>query len=67
MNELNLCKKCKSCYCKEEYCNECKYLIKQNGYYDLGLTMKIGNEILNIFVDALKEDTIQLEGGTQNG
>ena len=28
MTELNLCKKCKSCYCKEEYCNECLFKIE---------------------------------------
>jgi len=26
--KLNLCKKCKSCYCKEDYCNECLWRIE---------------------------------------
>ena len=29
MTELNLCKKCQSCYCKDEYCNECNELINE--------------------------------------
>jgi len=30
MTELNLCKKCQSCLCKEEYCNECLFNLEEN-------------------------------------
>jgi hypothetical protein len=28
MTELNLCKRC-GCYCKDDYCNECLFLINE--------------------------------------
>ena len=30
MTELNLCKRCNSCICKEEYCNECLWKMERD-------------------------------------